>query len=39
MEDAEGNLTPQMIIEAINKDFKEPIVVTDVGQNQMWATQ
>ena len=28
-----------MIIEAINKDFKEPIVVTDVGQNQMWATQ
>ena len=39
MEDAEGNLTPQMIIEAINQDFKEPIVVTDVGQNQMWATQ
>ena len=39
MEGAKGNLTPQMIIEAINKDFKEPIVVTDVGQNQMWATQ
>lgn len=32
-------LTPQMIMEQINKQFKEPIVVTDVGQHQMWATQ
>ena len=32
-------LTPQMIMEHINKNFPEGIYVTDVGQHQMWATQ
>jgi acetolactate synthase-1/2/3 large subunit len=32
-------LTPQMIMEHINKNFPKAIYVTDVGQHQMWATQ
>lgn len=32
-------MTPQMIMESINKNFKEAVIVTDVGQHQMWATQ
>lgn len=32
-------LVPKQIIDAINKCYKEPIVTTDVGQNQMWTTQ
>ena len=32
-------LTPQMIIQSINEMFKDAIVTTDVGQNQLWATQ
>ena len=32
-------LTPQMIIQTINEMFKEAIVTTDVGQNQLWTTQ
>lgn len=32
-------MTPQMIMEQINESFDEAIFVTDVGQNQMWATQ
>lgn len=32
-------ITPQKIIEAINKTFENPIVATDVGQHQMWTTQ
>lgn len=32
-------MTPQMIMEGINAVFQEGIVVTDVGQHQMWATQ
>ncbi|PKM76017.1 MAG: acetolactate synthase, large subunit, biosynthetic type [Firmicutes bacterium HGW-Firmicutes-15] len=32
-------MTPQIIIEKINKLFKNSIVVTDVGQNQLWTTQ
>lgn len=32
-------MTPQMIMERINNTFDEAIFVTDVGQNQMWATQ
>ncbi len=34
-----GGLTPQLIIEHINQNFQNSIVVTDVGQNQLWATQ
>ena len=32
-------MTPQMIMEHINHTFDAAIFVTDVGQNQMWATQ
>lgn len=32
-------MTPQMIMEAINAEFDSGIIVTDVGQHQMWATQ
>lgn len=32
-------LNPQMIIDVINKMFKNAIVTTDVGQNQLWTTQ
>ncbi len=32
-------MTPQMIMEQINRSFKEAIIVTDVGQHQMWASQ
>lgn len=32
-------LTPQMIMEGINETFDEGIIVTDVGQHQMWASQ
>ena len=32
-------LTPQMIIQSINEGFKDVVVVTDVGQNQLWTTQ
>lgn len=33
------DLSPQDIIAAVNRDFPEAIVTTDVGQNQMWTTQ
>lgn len=32
-------MTPQMIMEQLNRAFEEAIFVTDVGQHQMWATQ
>ena len=32
-------LTPQMIIQSINEFFKEAVITTDVGQNQLWTTQ
>ena len=32
-------MSPQMIMEGINEVFPKGIVVTDVGQHQMWATQ
>ena len=32
-------LVPKQVIDAINEYFDEPIVTTDVGQNQMWTTQ
>ncbi len=36
---ASGKLTPQKIIQTINETFDEAIVVTDVGQHQMFTTQ
>ncbi len=32
-------VTPKKILDVINRDFSEAIVVTDVGQHQMWTTQ
>ncbi len=32
-------LTPQMVIEAVNETFTDAVIATDVGQNQLWATQ
>lgn len=32
-------LTPEFIVKTINKTFKNSIVTTDVGQNQLWTTQ
>lgn len=32
-------MTPQMVMEGINQQFPEGIIVTDVGQHQMWAAQ
>ena len=32
-------INPQMIMERINDTYQKGIVVTDVGQHQMWATQ
>lgn len=32
-------MSPQMIMEHINREFPHSIYVTDVGQHQMWATQ
>ncbi|BCJ94745.1 acetolactate synthase, large subunit, biosynthetic type [Anaerocolumna cellulosilytica] len=36
---ANKGITPQKIIEKINTLFPKAIVVTDVGQHQMWTTQ
>ena len=33
-----SGLTPQMIIQSINELFKDVIVTTDVGQNQLWTS-
>lgn len=32
-------LTPEYIIKTINKMFKNTVITTDVGQNQLWTTQ
>lgn len=32
-------MTPEIIIKKINEMFQDLIVVTDVGQNQLWTTQ
>ncbi|WP_195267670.1 biosynthetic-type acetolactate synthase large subunit [Eubacterium sp. 1001713B170207_170306_E7] len=35
----ENGLTPRRVIEAVNTLLPDTIVVTDVGQNQLWTTQ
>ena len=35
----QNGLTPQKIMESVNDLFPESVIVTDVGQNQMWAAQ
>ena len=32
-------LTPRKIIESVNRLFQRAVITTDVGQNQLWATQ
>ena len=34
-----NSMSPQQIIEAVNEEFDDAIIVTDVGQHQMWVTQ
>lgn len=34
-----NGLTPQKIIASINDMFPDAVIATDVGQNQLWATQ
>lgn len=34
-----SGLTPQAVMEAVGRMFRDYIVATDVGQNQLWATQ
>lgn len=36
---SKNTISPQVIIEKVNKSFPDVIVVTDVGQHQMWTTQ
>lgn len=38
MKDQKG-LTPEKVIKAVNDRYKSSIIVTDVGQNQLWTTQ
>ena len=38
MKDQKG-LTPEKVIKAVNDRYKDSVVVTDVGQNQLWTTQ
>lgn len=37
--DRYDGLTPEKVIRYINENFENPIVTTDVGQNQLWTTQ
>lgn len=37
--DENAGLTPEKIIRYINENIEHPIITTDVGQNQLWATQ
>lgn len=34
-----SGLTAEKIIQYINENFENPIITTDVGQNQLWTTQ
>ena len=35
----QDTLTPEKVIRAINERYDDSIIVTDVGQNQLWTTQ
>lgn len=34
-----SGVTPQRVLQAVNETFKNAVITTDVGQNQLWATQ
>lgn len=36
---AQDGLTPEKVIRAVNDRYKDSVIVTDVGQNQLWTTQ
>ncbi len=38
MKEQDG-LTPEKVIRAVNDRYKDSVIVTDVGQNQLWTTQ
>jgi acetolactate synthase I/II/III large subunit len=35
----DNTVTPQKILQAVNTLFENAVITTDVGQNQLWATQ
>ncbi len=39
VQDGGGALTPKDVIDEINRRYRDVIVTTDVGQNQLWTTQ
>lgn len=39
LQDTQSKITPLNIIQEINRIFDNAVIATDVGQNQLWATQ
>lgn len=39
MKSESGRMTPENILNVINEMFDRSVIVTDVGQNQLWTTQ
>lgn len=39
LQDTKSKVTPLNIIQGINEVFDKAVITTDVGQNQLWATQ
>lgn len=39
LQDTKSKITPLNIIQEINRVFEKAVITTDVGQNQLWATQ
>ena len=39
LQDTKSRVTPMNIIQEINQMFENAVITTDVGQNQLWATQ
>lgn len=39
MKSESGRMTPENILNVINEMFERSVIVTDVGQNQLWTTQ
>lgn len=38
-QNSKSGVTPLAIIQEINRSFEKAVITTDVGQNQLWATQ
>ena len=39
LQDTQSKITPLNIIQEINRIYENAVITTDVGQNQLWATQ